>query len=64
MVRSRDEMEEKAEETTGADVWRRKFEQINKWFLCFFGGTACGILVPRPGIEPMSSAVEGQSLSR
>lgn len=27
--------EEKAEEATGADVWRRKFGQLNKWFLFF-----------------------------
>ena len=38
--------EEKAEEATGADVWRRKFGQLNKWLLFFFFGcTACEILV-------------------
>ena len=30
--------------------------------LLFFGYAACGILVPQPGIEPASSALEMQSL--
>ena len=27
---------------------------------CFFGGEACGILAPRPGIKPASPALEGK----
>ena len=29
----------------------------------FFGQEACGILTPRPGIEPISSALEGKVLT-
>ena len=29
----------------------------------FFGPEACGILAPRPGIEPTSSALEGDVLT-
>ena len=35
------------------------FEKENIIFLfLFFGHTACGILVPRPGINPVSPVVE------
>ena len=35
------------------------------FFFFFFGSsyTACGILVPQPGIEPNPPAVEAQSLN-
>ena len=30
----------------------------------YFGREACGILAPRPGIEPAPSALEGEVLTR
>ena len=42
-----------------APTWRALI-----FFFFFFGRTACGILVPRPGIEPAPPAVEAQSLNR
>ena len=30
---------------------------------CFFGREACGILAPRPGIEPALPALEGEVLT-
>ena len=30
---------------------------------CFFGLEACGILAPRPGIEPAPSALEGEVIT-
>ena len=30
---------------------------------CFFGPEPCGILVPRPGVEPAPPALEGRALS-
>ena len=30
---------------------------------CFFGQEACGILAPRPGIEPTTPALEGKVLT-
>ena len=34
-----------------------------KILFIYFGRTACGILAPRPGIEPTARAVEVQSLN-
>ena len=34
------------------------------FFFFLLGRAACGILVPRPGIEPMAPAVEARSLNR
>ena len=33
------------------------------YVLFFFGPEACGILAPRPGIEPTPSALEGEVLT-
>ena len=35
----------------------------NEFFLIFFFFSACGVLVPRPGIEPTTPAVEAWSLT-
>ena len=33
------------------------------YVLVFFGSEACGILAPRPGIEPVPPALEGKVLT-
>ena len=38
-------------------------QTLVKIYFIFFGRTACGILVTRPGIKPMYPAVESQSLN-
>ena len=42
--------------------WRLYFI-LDSWFFSFFGFAACRILVPWPGIEPLSPALEVQSLN-
>ena len=36
---------------------------IFKFYLFIYGRAACGIFVPQPGIEPLTPAVEAQSLN-
>ena len=40
----------------------KKFSFFLLFFFSFFGCTACGILVPQPGAEPATPAVEIRSL--
>ncbi len=49
------------------DQFKVLIEFVTLWLLFyvlfFFAHEACGILVPRPGIEPTSPALEGEVLT-
>ena len=47
----------------GERGWRWEHANPTFYFIFWLYCTACGILVPQPGIEPVSPAVEAQSLN-